>query len=137
MGVERAAEARFRLGKERRKRITAAALALCRFDLVGAKRSAIDAIHEGRRAVTGVEALVWVNVTCGVGIRGDLPAAAVNRLQPGLYHLDGLIPGHGSQSRDVSIGVHEVPEAFGAQARTGLLHLNRPPTPTYSSVRHA
>ena len=51
------------------------------------------ALHKRRRAVRRVKALIGVGVSREVRVGGDLPAAQVDRLQPGADLLDGLVAG--------------------------------------------
>src|SRR3546814_6359437 len=56
-------------------------------------------LFRSRHAVIGVEALVGVHLPGGVGVRRDLPAREVNRLQPGADLLHRLVAGEGAEGR--------------------------------------
>ena len=63
----------------------------------------------------------------GVHVAGHLPAADVDRLQPGLHHLHGLGPGLGPQGADVGFGAQQPPQPLGPQAGQGVFDLHRSP----------
>ena len=90
--VERATEAGLGVGDDRGEPVRAV-LALGGVDLVGAKERAVQALHERRRAVRRIEALVGIRVPGEVRIGGDLPAGEVDRIQARLDHLHGLRAG--------------------------------------------
>ena len=101
--------------------------ALGRVDLVGAEQRTVDALHERRRAVRRVEALIRIRVSGEVGVRSDLPAGEVDRLQAGLDHLHGLRAGHRAERGDVVLRVRgapraALPRAAPACARCGIGH---------------
>ena len=115
-GVERAAEAGFRVGEDRREPVALGA-ALRVLDLVGARQGAIDAAAELRTRVSGVEALIGIDRSGRVAVGRNLPAGEVDRLQPGADHLHGLVAGHGAERRDVGLGLEKLPQTVGAALR--------------------
>ena len=119
-GVQRPAEAGLGVGDDRREPV-GAVRALGAVDLVGAQERVVQPPDERRRAVRRVEALVGVRVAGEVGVGGDLPAGEVDRLQARLDHLDGLAAGHRAERRHVRLGLQELPEALGAEARERVL----------------
>ncbi len=122
-GVERPAETRLGVGDDRgqpRARAVPARV-LGPLDAVGAQERVVDAPDHGRNGVRRVQALVGVRLPGEVGVRGDLPAGQVDRLQPTADHLHGLVPREGAERRDEGPRVQEVPEALRAEAGQGVL----------------
>ena len=93
-------------------------------DLVGTQQSIIDAAAELGDGVGGIEALVGIDLSGGVGISGDLPATDIDGVQSGFDHFDGLVAGHGAESLDVTLGIHQLPEALGAEAGKGVIDVD-------------
>ena len=124
-GVQRAAEAGLGVGDDRREPVGAVA-ALGLVDLVGAQQRVVQPPDERRGAVGRVEALVGVRVAGEVRVGGDLPAGEVDRLQARLDHLDGLAAGHRAERGDARLGLEELPEPLGAEARERVLDADRP-----------
>lgn len=92
-GIQRSAETGFRVGDDRREPgIDRKALAFGGLDLVGALQRAVDALGEFRRGIGRIERLVRIHGGSRVGIRRDLPARQIDRLEPGADHLHGLLP---------------------------------------------
>ena len=100
-----------------------------RIDLIGAEKRAVDALHERRRAVGRIQALVGVRLAGEVRIGGDLPPGEVDRLQARLHHLHGLGAGHRTQSGHVLLGVKELPQPLGAEPRERVLDAEPTPDP--------
>ena len=121
--VQRPAEAGLCVGDDRREPV-GAVLPLAVLDLVGAQERVVQAPDERGRAVGRVEALVGVGVPGEVPVGGDLPAGEVDRLQAGLHHLDGLAAGQRAECGNARLGLEEVPEPLGAEAREGVLDLH-------------
>ena len=86
-------------------------LALGVLDLVGALERAVDAPDDLRDRVRRVEALVRVGLPGGVGVGRDLPAGQVDRLEAGLHHLHGLVPGERAERVHVRLGRGGAPTA--------------------------
>ena len=84
--VERTAEARFHVGDDRRKPVGCGA-AFQMVGLIGAAEGVIDAAHDIGYAIGRIQTLIGIHLTCDIGISGDLPAAQVNRLDPGFDSL--------------------------------------------------
>src|SRR3712207_8491218 len=57
-----------------------------------------------------VQALVRVHLAGQVRVRRDLPARQVDRLEPGLHLLDGLVAGHRAERAHALGAVHELPQ---------------------------
>jgi hypothetical protein len=123
-GVQGAAEARLGVGDDRQEVVDPVA-ALDRRDLVGTHQRVVQPPHERRRAVRRVEALVRIRLAGEVCVRRHLPARQVDRLQPGLCHLDGLAACHRAERVDVSPTVEHRPEALGPDAGQGVLDVDR------------
>ena len=100
-------------------------LALGGVDLVGAQQRVVDAPHESRHAVGGIQALVGVGLAAEVGVGGDLPAAQVDRLEAGLDHLHRLAAGQRAERGHVVLGVEQRPEPLRAEPRERVLDLDR------------
>ena len=96
-GVKAAAESGLGVGDQGHEPVRAVR-ALCVMDLVGSLQGLIDAADELRNAVGRIEALIRIYLARHVGVRCDLPAAHVDRMEPGLYHLHGLIAAHRAES---------------------------------------
>ena len=60
-----------------------------------------------------------------VCIGRDLPSGEIDRVQPGLDHLNGLVAGEGSECGDIVLGLEQVPEPFRAAPRQRVLLLDR------------
>ena len=135
VSIQRAAKARFRVRDDRRKPIRPGLLAFRELDLVRAQQCTIDTLHEVRRGITRIEALVGIHVACGIAIGGHLPATAINRFQPGLHHFNGLIAGDGAERRNVGIRVHQIPQPLRAKPRQRVLNLDRAAQPQHIRVR--
>lgn len=91
-GVERTAEACFRIRDDRREPVRIVA-PLAVIDLIRALQRLVDALHDMRHRVRGIETLIGIHLTREVRIRGDLPAAQVDRFESGAHLLHGLIAG--------------------------------------------
>src|SRR5947209_12829672 len=66
-------------------------LALCHLDLIRSLQSLVNAAHDMRNAIGGVETLVRVHVPGKISVGGNLPAAQINGLQASLYLLYSLV----------------------------------------------
>ena len=84
--VERAAEARFHVGHDRREPV-GCGVALEVVDLIGAGERVIDAAHDIGHAIGRLQTLIGIHLPRAVCMGGDLPAAQVNRLDPGFDSL--------------------------------------------------
>ena len=121
--VQVAAEAGLHVGDDRDQPVDVV-VALGVVDLVGAQQRAVDAANDLGDGVDRVEALVRVHLAREVRVGGDLPAAQVDRLEPGADLLDGLVAGRGAQRRDVVALVQQPPQLLGAQPRQRVLDLH-------------
>ena len=124
VGVERSAEAGLGIRHDRREPVLRP-FAFRVLDLVLADQRVVDAPHDRRHGVGGVEALVGVGLPGQVAVGGDLPAAEVDRLQAGPHLLHGLAAGVGAECADVVLGVQEVPEVLGTALRERALLADR------------
>ena len=95
--------------------------------LVSPEEGLIEAPHEGRSAVRGIEAHVGIGLARKVRVGRYLPAAQVDGLQPRLHQLDGLVPRKGSEGLDVRIGVEDPPQLLGGGFRYRVLYPDRAP----------
>ena len=114
--VERSAEAGFGIRDDRCEPVLRD-LALGVLDLVLSQQRVVDAPHDRRHRVRGVQALVGVGLPGEVAVGGDLPPGQVDRLQAGAHLLHGLAAGVGAECADVVLGVQQVPEVLGAALR--------------------
>ena len=128
-GVEVAAEAGLGVGDDRREPVHRPAVPSEMGDLIGALERLVDAAHQGRDAVDGVETLIRIHLSRGVGVGGHLPAAGVDGGEPRRHLLDRLVPGHGSQRPDRSRIAHRAPQSLGAAAGQRVLDVERAAEP--------
>ena len=112
-GVERAAEAGFRIGDDGREPGLDRAAALQVFDLVGALQGAVDAADQLRPGIRRIERLVRIHGAGRIGVGGDLPAGEVDRLQPGADHLHGLVAGERAERVDEILLRQQLPQPLG------------------------
>ena len=98
-------------------------------DLVRAHQRVVQPADHGRDRVRRVERLVRVRLSGQVRVGGDLPAREVDRLEPGLQHLDGLSTRHGTERRDVVTLAEQLPQALRAHPRDRVLHADRTAQP--------
>jgi hypothetical protein len=102
-----------------------AALPFDVIDLVGALQGLIDPLHHLRHRVRGIETLVRIHVAGQVRVRGDLPAAEIDRLETRAHLLHGLIARERAQRVHVRLGVEELPEPLGAHLRQRVPDVDR------------
>ena len=136
--IQRAAETGLGVGDDRREEIMLgrglAVMPLHGLDLVGALQRLVDAAHDGRHAIDRIEALIGIHVAAGVGVRRDLPARQVDRLQPGLYLLHRLVAGEGAQRRDEILLMQQLPELARTIFGQRMMDRQRPRQP--ADIRH-
>ena len=118
--VERTAETRFGVGHDRNEPVDLV-IAFAVRDLIGALQGLIDAPNDCGDAVRRVEALVGIHLAGKVGVRRDLPAAQVDRLQPGAHLLHRLVAGERAERRHERLALQQLPQFFRAASRQGLL----------------
>ena len=124
--VEGSAETSLGIGHQRRKpRLPRGDFAFNVMNLVSALQGVVDASAEVRNAICRIEALVGIHGPSVIGIRGDLPSAYVNRLEPGLHLLDRLVAAHRAQRIDIRLRLQQIPQALGAHSRQRVLDVNR------------
>ena len=125
-GVQHAAETGFGVGHDGGEVVDIALVARVNafgmLDFVGAAEGIVDAFHDGWHRVHRVQRLVGVHGGVGIVVGGDLPARQVNGFHTGLDLLHGLATSERAQAIDIGLGVHEVPELFGATAGERVLY---------------
>ncbi len=121
--VEIAAETGFRVGDDGNHPVDVG-LAVHVMNLIGAQQRIVDALDHFRHRVHGIQALIGVDFSGGIGVPGHLPTRAVNRLQPRLHRLNGLISGHAAQAGDHGLAVQLAPELLRAQTSQGVLDVH-------------
>ena len=126
--VQRPAEPGLRIGDDRGEPVRVA-LALGPLDLVGARERVVEAPDCRGDAVRRIEALIRIDLPREVPVGGHLPAGEVDRLEPGLHHLDGLAARDGSERAHVSITAQKLPEALRAELGQGVLDMDRAAEP--------
>lgn len=94
-------------------------------DLVCTRQRPVEPLDQRRDRVRRVQRLVGVHLPRGVGVGGDLPARAVDRLEPRLDALHGLAARERAEGRHERLVAHELPELLGAAAGEGVLDLDR------------
>jgi len=122
--VERPTEAGLGVGHDRGEPVRPL-VTLGMGDLVGAQPRVVDPAHHRRHRVRRVEALVGVGVPGEVGVRRDLPAGQVDRLQARLDHLHGLAARERAECRDPLALLEERAEPLCAEPRERVLHAHR------------
>ncbi len=85
-------------------------------DLVSPGESVVDATHDGRHRIRGVERLIGIHLSGQIGIPGNLPTGEVDCLKPGLDLLHGLIAGQCAERIDKGVASQRLPEFFGTPA---------------------
>ncbi len=118
--VQHAAKAGFRIGDDRGEPVDAV-LAFRVMNLVGANERVIDATDDAGDAVCRIKRLIGIHFAGKVGVRRDLPAGKINRLESGLDLLHGLVARKCAKSADESLLIEQVPQFFGTAARERVL----------------
>ena len=122
VGVEWPAKSGFRVGENGYIPIDGFGLIFEYRDLISSLKSLVDAAHQGRHAVGGIQALIGIHLAGQVGVGRHLPAADVDRFQPGTDLLNRLVSSEGAQSVHVSFCVHQIPEVLRAAAGQRVFH---------------
>ncbi|CUJ65274.1 Uncharacterised protein [Achromobacter xylosoxidans] len=128
-GVQHAAETGFGIGHDGREEVDVAfvarVLAFHPLDLVAAGQRIVDAAHDLRHRIGGVQRLVGVHLAGQVGVAGHLPARQVDGLEAGLDLLHGLVAGQGAERIHERLAVQLFPQAGRAAAGQGVLDGDR------------
>ena len=132
--VQRTAEAGLGVREDGREPVRAVSAFGC-VDLVSAEQCVVHALHERRGAVRRIEALVRVRVSGEVAVRRDLPPGEVDRLEPRFDHLHRLGAGESAERGHVRLGLHQLPEALGPEARDRVLDAEAPLQPLHILLR--
>ena len=126
-GVQHAAETGFGIGDDRREVIDIALVA--RFDALRVL-DLVSAIEDVlmRSTTFGTESTGYSDwsgyIDVAVVVGGDLPARQVDGLDAGLDLLHRLAARQRAEAVDVRLGVDELPELLGAEARERVLDLH-------------
>ncbi len=127
IGVQHAAEAGLGIGHDGGVVVDEAGIArvhaLGPLDFVGAGEAVVDALHDLRHRVHGVQRLVGVHRGVLVIVGSHLPAGQVDRLDAGLDLLHGLAAGQRAEAVHIRFVVDEVPELFSTAARQRVFDL--------------
>ena len=99
--------------------------ALGMMDLIGTLERLVDPLHYRRDAVRRIKTLVGIHLSGEIGVGRNLPAAEIDRLQPGLYLLDSLIAGQRAKGRDIVFGVQKPPKFLRPTPGQSLFHEQR------------
>ncbi len=118
--IQHAAEAGLGIGDDRLQEVDAV-VALGVVQLVGAQQRVVDALDHLRHRVGGIQRLVRIHLTGDVGVGRDLPAAEIDRLQPGLDLLHRLVAGERAERVDEVRRVQRLPQFLGAEFRQRML----------------
>src|SRR6266850_1160078 len=132
--ARRAAEPRLGVGHERRKPVDRL-VALHVRDLVGALESIVEATQQRGDGIGGIEALVGVHLERVIRVGGHLPAAYVDRFEPRLHLLNGLIPRDGGEHGDVCVILEQLPQASRAVPGERVLDGDRAPQAVHVARR--
>jgi hypothetical protein len=94
-------------------------------DLIGAQQRVVDAAHDRRHRIRGIQRLVRIHLARQVRVARDLPARQIDGIQAGFYLLHGLVTRQSTQRVDVGLLVHELPQLLRAEPRQRILDVNR------------
>ena len=130
IGVEHAAEPRLGIGDQRYVPVDGM-VAVHVMDFVGAPQRILNPADQVGYAVGGVQALVGVHGQRAVGVRRDLPAADVDRLEPGADFLHRLVSRDGRQHGDVGLFAQQFPQARRTMTRERVLDRERAAEPVH------
>ncbi len=119
-GIEDAAEARLGVGHDRLQEVDAV-VPFGMVQLVGAQQGVVDALDHLRHGVGRVQRLVRIHLAGEVGVGRDLPAAEIDRLEPGLDLLHGLVAGQRAERVDEVFGLQRLPQLLGAEPGQRML----------------
>jgi hypothetical protein len=118
--VERPTEAGLRIGEDRRVPVRPVAT-LRPVDLIRTLQRVVQPLHELRRAVCGIEALIGIRLAGTVRVGRHLPAGEVDRLEARLHHLHRLAAGHRAERAHRLLALQQLPQPLGAVARERVL----------------
>ena len=124
--VQRPAETGLRVRDDRRVPIRAVLAPIEHLNLIRAAQRIVDLTHDRRHAVARIQTLIRIHLIGEVGVRRDLPAAEVNRFQPGLDLLHSLVARHRAKRGDVRFRMQQTPKAFRAHLRERVTDLYGP-----------
>ena len=93
--------------------------------LVGALEGLVDPADDLRDRTRWIERLIGIHLTGIVGVGGNLPAGDVDRLEPGLDLLKGLVAGQRAKRPDQRPLLQEAPQALRSEPREAMLDLDR------------
>lgn len=120
--VQGATEAGLGVGNDGDQPVIDGGVALDARHLVGTKKCIVDAAHDLRNRVSGVQGLVGVGLSSQVGVARNLPTGQVHGLQPSANLLDSLVTGESAEGVDVAVAlfVDGVKKDFGAAPGEGV-----------------
>ena len=118
--VQRPPEARLRVGDDRQEEVDVP-FPFRMLNLVRSLQRLVDPLHDMRHAVGRVQALVGIHMPGEVRVRGDLPAAEVDRLQPRLRLLHRLVARQRAERVHVRLAPQQRPQLVGAPLRERML----------------
>ena len=121
--VQRTAEARLRIGDDRRKPIDLVS-PFGVIDLVGTLQRLVDSPNDSGNAVCRIETLVRIHLAGEIGVGRDLPAAEIDRFEAGFYLLNSLVASQRAERRDEGLSPQQLPKFLRAPAREGVLRHN-------------
>ena len=107
-GIQTAAEAGFRVSDQGREPV-GAVVPLGVVNFISSLQRIVDPPHHVGDAIRRIQTLVGIHLPGIVGVCRHLPAADVNRFQPGLHLLDCLVSGHGAERRNMRLVLQQVP----------------------------
>src|SRR5918992_655916 len=124
-GVQYAAKTRLRIRHDGQKPIDAV-VAFGVMDLIGADQGIVDPADHRGYAVDWIKRLIGIHGKGAIGIGRDLPAAQIDRLEPGLGLLHRLIAGQRAQGANEILAMNEPPQLLCTPLGQGIFDWHRP-----------
>ena len=126
--MERPSESSFRIRDDRDEPVDLVIACEMLFFVLPPER-VVDLPDDVRNAVGRIQAQIRIHLARAVAVRGDLPAAQVDRLKAGAHLLDRLVPGEGPEGADTAFRLQETPQTSGSPFGEGVPDADRSPEP--------
>src|SRR5439155_24863166 len=111
----------FRLGHDSCEPVHAI-ITLDVMDLIGPGQGVVDSSGQTWDTAYRIKTLVRIHLPDAIRVRGHLPSADIDRFQAGLDLLHGLVARESAQSRDVRLGLEQVPQSLRAHSGQRVLY---------------